>query len=215
MKLCHLLLTTVLIVFPTFTVSYQCFETPFLLPGFHDCRAVIAGIYYISRLPHESQTRAWGRHVPHNSGSESLPKLFWIEGRRPPSTCAVEVDVDPLDIWAVEKFTLHDIAVAAERVYLGCLLDRGLAGLEYPKREGIRRVWAKIVRIDSSLINNVKIMKGLEEEDGHIRKVKVGNFGGDLMIADRRSTAPDARRMSSQGHLGVGRPISASKIAET
>ena len=109
----------------------------------------------------------------------------------------VEVDVSPLDIWAVESFTLHDVAVAAERVYLGCLRDRGLIGLEYPKREGIRRVWAKIVRIDSSLINSDKTMKGLGDEDGDIKKVKVGNLSGDLVIADRRITELDARRVSS------------------
>ena len=109
----------------------------------------------------------------------------------------MEVDVNPLDIWAVDSFTLHDVAVAAERVYEGCLRDRGLVGLEYPKREGIKRVWAKIVRIDSSLIYGDKTMKGLGEDNGDIKKVKVGNLSGDLVIADRRITGLDARRISS------------------
>lgn len=109
----------------------------------------------------------------------------------------MEVDVDPLDSWAIDRFTLYDVAVAAEKVYEGCLKDRGLVGLEYPQREGIKRVWAKIVRINSPPIYPANMIEGIEGENGELRKIKVGNLSGELVIADRRFTAFEARRIFS------------------
>lgn len=54
----------------------------------------------------------------------------------------MEVDVDPLSMLVVEKFTLRDVAVAAERVYEGCPVR-----LEYPQRGG--RVPAKVERLEA------------------------------------------------------------------
>ena len=92
--------------------------------------------------------RSWGRHLSTTRESERLPKLFQIEGRRPPNLCAVEVDVDPLDIYEVDTFRLSDLVTAGSAVYWGCLMNQAKIGVEYPGSNEERRVWAKLLRIE-------------------------------------------------------------------
>lgn len=70
-----------------------------------------------------------------------------IQGRRPPNVCAVEIDVEAVDYYAVETFSLADVVEAVKMVYWGCLIARGMLGKEFPNGEQ-RRVWAKLVRWD-------------------------------------------------------------------
>ena len=92
--------------------------------------------------------RSWGRHLATTRTTERLPKLFQIEGRRPPNLCAVEVDVDPLDIYEVDAFRLSDLVTAGSAVYWGCLMNQAKIGVEYPGSSEERRVWAKLLRIE-------------------------------------------------------------------
>lgn len=92
-------------------------------------RAVIAGISWVSSRPHENVERSWGRHLATTRTTESLPKLFQIEGRQPPNLCAVEVDVDPLDIYEIDTFRLSDLVTAGSAVYWGCLMNQAKIGV--------------------------------------------------------------------------------------
>ena len=111
-------------------------------------RAIIAGISWVSSRPHENELRSWGRHLSTTRTTERLPKLFQIEGRQPPNLCAVEVDVDPLDIYEVDTFRLSDLVTAGSAVYWGCLMGQAKIGVEYPGSGEERRVWAKLLRIE-------------------------------------------------------------------
>ena len=125
-----------------FTSAFFCTQVQ-VLPFPRDCRAIIAGIDWVAAKPHESHPRAWGRRVQTTWDSEQLPKIFYIEGRNPPNTCAVQVDVDPWDYFAVDTFTLRQLGDASKVIYRECLVSRGKLGEEYPSGE--RHVWAKLV----------------------------------------------------------------------
>lgn len=91
--------------------------------------------------------KAWGRRLPTTFDTQKVPKVFWISGRGP-TTCAVHVDVDAYDLWAVDDFRLADVASAGEEVVAQCLSPRRMVGLAYPAGpDGL--VHAKIVRTDS------------------------------------------------------------------
>ncbi|KAI4282213.1 MAG: hypothetical protein L6R35_005467, partial [Caloplaca aegaea] len=73
------------------TTTLTCTPPASLPPPRRDCRAIIAGLHWLSTLPHERGARSWGRHMASGSAtSETLPRVFRIEGRRPPNVCAVE-----------------------------------------------------------------------------------------------------------------------------
>ena len=165
-----------LLLFFSVSRSLRCFPPDDLLPARRDCkpyflrslicncwllqylnaqkltstisgRAVIAGISWVSSRPYENNERSWGRHLATTRTTENLPKLFQIEGRQPPNLCAVEVDVDPLDIYEIDKFRLSDLVTAGSAVYWGCLMGRAKIGIEYPSSSEQRSVWAKLTRI--------------------------------------------------------------------
>lgn len=75
--------------------------------------------------------KAWGRRLPSTLDTQKVPKVFWISGRGP-TTCAVHVDVDSYDLWAVDDFRLADVASAAEEVVAQCLSAKSKVGLAYP-----------------------------------------------------------------------------------
>ena len=75
--------------------------------------------------------KAWGRRLPTTLDTQKVPKVFWIVGRGP-TTCAVHVDVDAYDLFAVDDFRLADVASAAEEVVAQCLSAKSKVGLAYP-----------------------------------------------------------------------------------
>ncbi|KAI4154437.1 MAG: hypothetical protein L6R39_001378 [Caloplaca ligustica] len=179
------LLVLILVLSLPFCSALRCFRPPDALPARRDCRAIIAGIDWVSTRPSENYPRAWGRHLHTTSTTENLPKLFQIEGRRPPNLCAVEVDVDPLDIYAIDTFRLTDLTAASRKVYWECLMGKAMIGLEYPSpEEGEKKVWAKLVRLNWV----PPLLRGLEKEelvtarwalgDGSMLVVREGGFHG-------------------------------------
>ncbi|KAL9002683.1 MAG: hypothetical protein Q9188_004409, partial [Gyalolechia gomerana] len=95
--------------------AFRCFPSPSsLLPPYRDCRVIIAGIDWLSTRATERGPRDWGRAVHTAATTERLPKFFMIQGRQPPNVCAVEVDVDPIDYYAIDTFTLEEVAEAAK-----------------------------------------------------------------------------------------------------
>ena len=75
--------------------------------------------------------KAWGRGLPTTLDTQKVPKIFWISGRGP-STCAIHVDVDAYDLFAVDDFRLADVASAGEQVVSQCLAAKSKVGLAYP-----------------------------------------------------------------------------------
>ena len=75
--------------------------------------------------------RAWGRGLPTTLDTQKVPKVFWISGRGP-TTCAIHVDVDAYDTFAVDHFRLSDVASGAEDVIAQCLVPKSKVGLAYP-----------------------------------------------------------------------------------
>ncbi|CAD6570781.1 MAG: hypothetical protein ASARMPRED_003931 [Alectoria sarmentosa] len=124
-----------------------CTSTRGLLPTVRDCNDLIEAISWLSRLPNENNMKAWGRRLPTTLDTQKVPKVFWISGRGP-TTCAVHVDVDSYDLFAVDDFRLADVASAAEEVVTQCLSAKSKVGLAYPAGpDGY--VHAKVVRTDS------------------------------------------------------------------
>lgn len=101
------------------------------LPTLTDCQDIAEAVRWLSRLPGENEMKAWGRRLPTTDATQKVPKVFWISGRGP-VTCAIHVDVDAYDLWAIDDFRLSDVASAAEEVIAHCLLERRQVGLAYP-----------------------------------------------------------------------------------
>ena len=125
--------------------AWVCFPAPDILPVASDCVAVINGIDWFSRLPGENVQKRWGRHLPVTPDTETLPRWYWIEGRQPPTTCAVVLDVDGMDFWEIDTFRLSAVARATTTVYSKCLVNKGQIGLDFPSEEG--HVYAKLERL--------------------------------------------------------------------
>ena len=75
--------------------------------------------------------KVWGRLLPTAFDTQHIPKVFWISGRGP-TTCAIHVDVDAFNPFAVDSFRLSDVASAAEEVIAQCLVPNRKVGLAYP-----------------------------------------------------------------------------------
>ena len=119
--------------FTIYTLSRAaiCYAAPSLLPTVKDCTDLIDAISWLSSLPNENNMKAWGRRLPSTLDTQKVPKVFWISGRGP-TTCAVHVDTDPSDLWAVDDFRLSDVASAGEEVVAQCLSAKSKIGLAYP-----------------------------------------------------------------------------------
>ena len=108
-----------------------CITAPSLLPTVNDCNDLVDAISWLSRLPGENNMKAWGRRLPTTLDTQKVPKVFWISGRGP-TTCAIHVDVDAYDLFAVDDFRLSDVASAGEEVVAQCLSAKSKVGLAYP-----------------------------------------------------------------------------------
>ena len=124
----------------------------------------------VSRLPSHRQPKTWGRELPSNPTAltEHLPKLYWIRYRPPhgPTTCGVQLDVDPRQPLAVETFGLIDVANAAEGILDLCLSRRGMIGME--RLGSGKRVEAKLVRVDNG--NFLRKGRGALQKVGTTRR---------------------------------------------
>lgn len=89
----------------------------------------------------------------------------------------MEVDVDPLDFYAIDDFRLTELATAAARVYAVCLMGRAMIGLEYPGRE--KKVWAKLVKLDY-----IPPLAGQSREGGLVRPLGVLDDGTTLVVRE-------------------------------
>lgn len=179
--LIHQQLSLFLLAFsPTLSFAWICFPPPGIRPISRDCRTLILGLKELSLLPHENHLQRWGRHLPTTAlRTVHLPKWYWLdEGPQPPTTCAVVVDVDGIDFFAVDTFRLKDVAAAAQTVYAQCLSQRDQLGLEFPSEEA--HVYAKVVRFGGA--PGPGLMRG--DRKGGVRRVVLPGARVVLVISD-------------------------------
>ena len=139
-----------IILFSALASSWICYPPVQLLPTGQDCLTLINGLDFLSRNPAENLPKQWSRHLSTTPLTEQLPKWFYIvDEARPPTTCAIVVDVEGAGSFsAVSTFRLGDVVDAAAAVCRECLARRKQLGLEFPTEEG--HVFAKLVRLDET-----------------------------------------------------------------
>ncbi|KAL9031211.1 MAG: hypothetical protein Q9196_000747 [Gyalolechia fulgens] len=131
-----------------YIVALLCHLDGSQLPIVAHCDDLVAAILHTSYLPRHNDVQTWGRGLPSDAHTESLPKIYWLAGRGP-QTCAIELDADPLHLDARETFRLRAVGVAGVRIQELCLKSRGQIGRDRLGPNG--HVIAKLVRSDSSL----------------------------------------------------------------
>ncbi|KAL8859872.1 MAG: hypothetical protein Q9178_003705 [Gyalolechia marmorata] len=142
-------LPTLLSLLSLFTLSssYVCFPPFGPLPTYHDCITLMNALDILSHQPDADIAKHWGRHVPTTAHSENLPRWYYVEEElQPPTTCAVVVDVDGMELSYVETFSLRDVVEAAHIAFFECLVERAQIGLDFPAEWG--HVYAKMMRMD-------------------------------------------------------------------
>lgn len=168
-----------LFIFLVLTILYQislgteCFHARAALPVSFHCQDLIEAIAYLSRIPGENDVRSWGRRLPTELHTMKVPKSYWIAGRGP-STCAVHVDVNPANLFAVDSFRQSDVGQSAARVVENCLIRQRLIGLDYPTE--LKHVYVKVVRSDSPLTLGIS-------GTHHVESILLPDTAGVLHIA--------------------------------
>ena len=139
------LLVVLATLYPS-SLGTECFHARRALPIISHCQDLVDGIFYLSHMPGEDNLREWGWRLPTSVNTEHLPKIYWIVDRGP-TTCAVHVDVSPVNHFSVDSFRQSDVGMAAARVVDNCLMRQRLLGLDYP--HGSHHVYAMVVRTDA------------------------------------------------------------------
>lgn len=166
---------TFLVLFASFTLyaaswAAICTSARSILPIIRDCQDITEAVSLLSRIPGENTMKAWGRQLPTTPDTEKVPKVFWISGRGP-TTCAIHMDVDAYDTWAVDFFRLSDVASAADEVISQCLVAKSKVGLAYPAGlDG--RVHAKVKTFEGrpfySIRNPGTLCSEIEADTGNV-----------------------------------------------
>lgn len=120
-----LLLTVAFCLYST-SLAVECFSG--VLPDFMDCQILISTLFYLSRMPGQNDPKEYGRTVQSDMYSEKIPKLYYLHGPEE-YNCAILVDVDAADYYAVDTFRIEDLAVVGNTVFVNCLLSQGKLGL--------------------------------------------------------------------------------------
>ena len=152
----------VLLLILAFSSSLDCYPPSrgSQLPIVAHCDHLVGALFYASRLPAHDGAVTWGRGLPSDAHTESLPKIYWLAGRGP-QTCALNLDADPLHPDTRETFRLRAVAIAAGRVTELCLKNRAQLGRDNLGPRG--QVVGKIVRTDSPIkLPIIRGAKGLD-----------------------------------------------------
>lgn len=175
------------------SLGIECFHARSALPIISHCEDLINALAWLSRLPGENDVRAWGRRLPTTAETQNIPKVYFIDDPAISTTCAVEVDVDRTDSFAVDSFRLSDVAAASARVVDECLVRQRLIGLDYPSEAG--HVYVKIKRTDAPA-----------ELDLHrkfqIQNLSLPNSGSVLQIVSEDIVTKQNGAFRGNGSLG-------------
>ena len=98
------------------------------LPNLQHCGVLIAALSGLSRLPGKNDPKEYGRTMHSDRYSEKIPRLYYLGGPEE-YNCAIFVDVEITDFYAVDTFRLADLARAANAIYILCLVNQGKLGL--------------------------------------------------------------------------------------
>ena len=173
----------------------ECFRARSALPVLFHCQDLVDAIDHLARMPGENEVKAWGRRVPSTGPyTEHLPKVYYIQGQTLYTTCAVKVDVDRLDYFAVDSFRQSDVARSSGKVVDRCLLSQGMIGLDYPSVEG--HVYVTIVRIDAPAVLEFSRIH-------HVQNISLPNSTSVLRIASGDAVINGG----GVGHNGTSRKI--------
>ena len=105
--------------------ALECYSGP--LPELADCQVLIGALYAWSRMPGQNDPKEYGRTMQSDRYSEKIPKMFYLEGPED-YNCALFVDVEVIDYYAVDTFRLQDLAWAADAVFAVCLVTETKLG---------------------------------------------------------------------------------------
>ena len=173
------------------SLGIECYRARSALPIASHCQDLIGAIDYLSRMPGQDNIRTWGARLPTTPDSMNLPQVYWIGGRGP-ETCAVHVDVDPLQYFAVDSFTQGSVSLTAAKIQVSCLVKQGLLGLDYPN--GAKHVFVKLVRTDAPFA--LKLLGSYE-----VRNVSLPNSTDILQVATRDIVSSSERLLVSNGSI--------------
>ena len=98
------------------------------LPNLPDCQILITALNQLSRMPGQNDPKEYGRTMQSDLYSEKIPKVYYISGPED-YNCAVFVDVEIADYYAIDTFRLSDLARAANAVFVMCLVNEGKLGM--------------------------------------------------------------------------------------
>ena len=98
------------------------------LPHLPDCQILVAAVYQLSDLPGQNDPKEYGRTMQSDRYSEKIPKVYYLSGPEN-YNCALYIDVELPDFYAVDTFRLSDLARAANTVYSVCLVNMGKLGM--------------------------------------------------------------------------------------
>ena len=126
----------------TTSLALRCF--PGRVPQLDHCVTLVGAISYISQLPMQDEPKEWGRTIETGPYAQKVPMSYLIEGPEQ-NTCAVYVDVNAEDYYAIDTFKVLDVAVAAHAVVTSCV---GLGQIGLARPAGVQHVFAKVMRSD-------------------------------------------------------------------
>ena len=151
------------------TLAITCTPNPGPPPLTPHCIELVTKLLILARRPGASIPKRWGRSLENTATTVHLPKTFYVTGDGP-RTCGVVVDAVFEDVVVEEWMTVVSVAYAAERILRGCLLGRGLSGVE---RVGTgKRVVVSLGRVDK----DVELRGGLSRGNGSLRVGEVVGF---------------------------------------
>ncbi len=119
------LLTVTFCLYST-SLATECFSGD--LPSIQDCQILVMTLYRLAHMPGQDEPKEYGRTMETDIYSEKIPKSYFLDGPEN-YNCAIYLDVNADDYYAVDTFRLEDIAVAANTVLGHCIIARGQLGL--------------------------------------------------------------------------------------
>lgn len=159
---------------PMLCFSLTCYPPPRggQLPITAHCEYLVDAILYASHLPHHNDVQTWGRGLPSDAHTESLPKTYWLAGRGP-QTCAIDLDAESSHLDARENFRLRAVGIAGARIKDSCLKGNNRE-LGEERLGPTGHVIAKLVRSDSP--HSLRMTRGA-------KVLAIPGFG-ELMVAN-------------------------------
>ena len=119
------LLTITFCLFST-SSALQCYTGS--LPNLQHCQILLDALYQLSHIPGQNDPKEYGRTMQTDRYSEKIPRVYYLAGPEN-YNCALYIDVEITDFYAVDTFRLEDLARAASTIFNVCLVNLGKLGM--------------------------------------------------------------------------------------